>query len=276
MAEIDAARGAREEALKVHDARRAVAIRDPHLPFYQSHLRGLISLAHGEFDDAIGHLETAVRFSRSGAARAWYHMVPLELADAYLSAERKREAEAQITDVAPGIEGSPLVRPKAKLARVRAFAASETRYDSMFGEALSLLDAMPQAFERARTELAWGERLHRSNRKAQAVMHMERALAHFDALGAVGWADRARHELEAATGKVRQARPLRTDALTSQELRIARHAAAGMRDREIAAVLYLSPRTVESYLQSAYRKLEVSNRTQLAAVLAVDGVGPIA
>jgi DNA-binding NarL/FixJ family response regulator len=68
------------------------------------------------------------------------------------------------------------------------------------------------------------------------------------------------------------AQPRRTDVLSAQELRIAQHAAAGMRDREIAATLYLSPRTVESYLQSAYRKLDVSNRTQLAAVLAGDGI----
>ena len=63
--------------------------------------------------------------------------------------------------------------------------------------------------------------------------------------------------------------------LTAQELRIARHAAGGMRDREIAAALYLSPRTVESHLQSAYRKLDVSNRTQLTGVLAADGIAPL-
>jgi DNA-binding NarL/FixJ family response regulator len=49
-----------------------------------------------------------------------------------------------------------------------------------------------------------------------------------------------------------------------------------MRDREIAAKLYLSPRTVESYLQSAYRKLGVSNRTQLAGVLAAEGIRAVA
>lgn len=64
--------------------------------------------------------------------------------------------------------------------------------------------------------------------------------------------------------------------LSPQELRIARHVAAGLRDREIAALLYLSPRTVESHLQSAYRKLGGSNRTQLAAILAADGVRPVA
>jgi DNA-binding NarL/FixJ family response regulator len=131
---------------------------------------------------------------------------------------------------------------------------------------------MPQAFDRARTELAWGERLQRSKRSPEATTHMERALAHFAALGAVGWADRTRGELEVMTGQRHNAQPRRTDVLSAQELRIAQHAAAGMRDREIAATLYLSPRTVESYLQSAYRKLDVSNRTQLAAVLAGDGI----
>jgi DNA-binding CsgD family transcriptional regulator len=53
---------------------------------------------------------------------------------------------------------------------------------------------------------------------------------------------------------------------------VARHAASGLRDREIAALLYLSPRTVSSYLASAYRKVGVANRTQLAAVLAAEGV----
>lgn len=229
-------------------------------------------MACGEFAEAISHLEVAVPDIRSGPARAWYSLVPIELADAYLSAGRRGDAEAQLREIGPEIEGSPLLRPKAKLARVRAFAAAEGHYEAMFGATLSMLDRMPQAFDRARTELAWGERLQRSKRVSEAETHMERALAHFEALGAVGWADRTRGELEVMTGQRHNAQPRRTDVLSAQELRIAQHAAAGMRDREIAATLYLSPRTVESYLQSAYRKLDVSNRTQLAAVLAGDGI----
>ena len=272
MAEVDAARGAREDALRVHDARRGIAERDPHIVFYRSQLRAWICMARGEFAEAISHLELAVPDIRSGPARAWYSLLPLELADAYLSAGRRGDAEAQLREVGPEIEGSPLLRPKAKLARVRAFAAAEGHYDAMFGATLSMLDRMPQAFDRARTELAWGERLDRSKRASEAATHMERALAHFEALGAVGWADRTRGQLEVMTGQRHKAQPRRTDVLSAQELRIAQRAAAGMRDREIAATLYLSPRTVESYLQSAYRKLDVSNRTQLAAVLAGDGI----
>ena len=114
----------------------------------------------------------------------------------------------------------------------------------------------------------------RAGRAGDAVLHLEHALTRFEALGAVGWAERTRGELETATGTARPAQPRRTDVLTAQELRIARHAAAGMRDRDIAALLYLSPRTVESYLHSAYRKLGVSNRTQLAGILAADGIRP--
>ena len=107
------------------------------------------------------------------------------------------------------------------------------------------------------------------------VLHLEHALARFEALAAVGWAERTRLELESVTGSVHPAQPRRTDALTPQELRIARHAAGGMRDREIAAALYLSPRTVHSHLQHAYRKLDVANRTQLAGMLAADGIRPL-
>ncbi|HYM67641.1 MAG TPA: helix-turn-helix transcriptional regulator, partial [Patescibacteria group bacterium] len=273
MAEVEAGRGAREEALRVHEARRAFATRDPLATFYRSNLRGWLGIAAGDFAEAVTNLEIALRLSRSGPARAWYLLVPLELAEAYLGAGRRKEAEKLLGQVGPEIERSPLMRPRAKLARVRAFAAPEGRYDAGFAQTLALLEATPQPHDRARTELAWGERLGRSQRQAEAAVHFERALAQFEALGAAGWAERVRHEFEVLTGKARQVQPRRTEVLSAQELRIAQHAAAGMRDREIAAVLYLSPRTVESHLQSAYRKLEVVNRTQLAAVLAGDGIG---
>ena len=271
MAEVEWGRGAAEEALRAHDARRAT--RDPMQPFYKANLRGSLGIASGDFAVAIANFETALPFLHAGAARAWYLLVPLELAEAYLGVGRKKEAEAQLLRVGQEIERSPLRRPKAKLARARALAAPEGRYDSWFVETLALLEATPHAHDRARTELSWAERLGRSKRTAEAAVHFERALVHFEALGAVGWAERVRRELEGLTGQARVTQPRRTDVLSAQELRIAQHAAAGMRDREIAAVLYLSPRTVESHLQSAYRKLDVVNRTQLAAVMAGDGIG---
>jgi DNA-binding CsgD family transcriptional regulator len=237
---------------------------------------GVALVGAGRHEEAIPELEATLAFSRSDAVgpRAWYHLVPLELAEAYARAGRRRDAEALLLDDGPAIEWCRLSRPRAKLARVRGLLASEATIDTAFAAALTLLERTPHHLERARLSLNWGERLRETGRGADAVPRLEHALAAFNALGAGGWAERARRELEAAVGSPRPDRPRRIDALTPQELRVARHAAGGMRDREIAADLYLSPRTVESYLQSAYRKLGVSNRTQLAAVLASDGVQP--
>jgi DNA-binding CsgD family transcriptional regulator len=162
-----------------------------------------------------------------------------------------------------------------RLGRVRGLLAPDAKIDAAFGAARSLLEDAPHPFEEARVELAWGERLVLAGRAADAVPHLEHALTGFDALGATGWSARARRALAGATGTSVPTRAVRTDVLSAQELRVARHAAGGARDREIAALLYLSPRTVEAYLQSSYRKLGVGNRTQLAALLASEGITPL-
>jgi DNA-binding CsgD family transcriptional regulator len=237
---------------------------------------GRALLAAGEAEEAAPLLERAAAVVAAGTPRGWLRLVPLELAEAYVLAHRPADAERVLREVAPGVEACALLRPKAKLARVRGLLAAEARIDAAFGEAAALLEERPHHLERARVELNWGERLRRAGRARDAAVHLERAVTWFDALGCVGWAGRARGELEATGAVARRATERRTDALTPRELRIARHASAGLRDRDIAAVLYLSPRTVESHLQHAYRKLGVSNRTQLAAVLAADGVRPAA
>ncbi len=233
-------------------------------------------LALGRFEEATALLEVAAREFSAGTPRAWYRFITLDLAEAFAATRRRADAEVLVRDAVPGIEGCRLVRPRARLARVRALLAPERAIDVAFAQALVLLEEVPHVLEHARIELCWGERLWECGRSGEAVPQLEHALARFDALGAVGWSERARRALEAATGSRRPIQPRRTDVLTAQELRVARHAAGGMRDREIAASLYLSPRTVESYLQSAYRKLGVSNRTQLAGVLAAEGISALA
>lgn len=264
-----------EECLRAVEIKTRHWGRDPMREFYRATPLGFACLACGRFGEAISYLETAVEFVGSGAARAWYHLVPLELAEAYAAAGRLRDAETAVRGAAPGIERCRLARPKAKLARARALLAPERSLDAAFAAAAAAHGEAPQHLERARLELNWGERLRRARREADAAARLESALARFRALGATGWAERARVELEAASGSAKPLQPRRTDVLSPQELRIAQHAAGGLRDREIAAALYLSPRTVESYLQQAYRKLGVSNRTQLAAVLAADGIRPV-
>jgi DNA-binding CsgD family transcriptional regulator len=276
LAEVEASRGnvagvERGEAI----AREVPRYWNPLSAAHWELVHGRGRLAVGDFEEAARHLETAWQTLSARASRTWFHLVPLDLGEAYALAGARREAEAAVRRAAAGIEACRLVRPRARLARVRGLLAGEGRIDAAFSESLALLDQVPHQLERARLELNWGERLRAAGRLRDAVPHLDHALARFEALGADGWAGRARRVLEEASGVARPAQPRRTDVLTPQELRVARHAASGLRDREIAALLYLSPRTVHSHLQHAYRKLEVANRTQLAGVLAADGIRPL-
>ncbi len=123
----------------------------------------------------------------------------------------------------------------------------------------------------ARTELRLGERLRRERRPTEARAPLSSAHEAFETLGASGWAVQASAEL-AAAGE----RPKRDQAslprllldLTDQELRIALLVAEGVTNREAAAALFLSPKTIGYHLGKVYDKLGVRSRTELAHLLA--------
>jgi DNA-binding NarL/FixJ family response regulator len=121
-------------------------------------------------------------------------------------------------------------------------------------------------FERARTLLAFGRRLHRSCRRAEARERLREALERFQRLSANAWARQTEAELRAAGGRRR--REGDDHALTAQERRVAAAVQRGASNRDIAADLFLSPKTVEFHLRQIYRKLDVHSRTQLVAALA--------
>jgi DNA-binding CsgD family transcriptional regulator len=156
----------------------------------------------------------------------------------------------------------------AAAARCRGILA-EGGYGRHFEEALSHHEHDGQPFECARTQLAYAERLRRSKQRADARPFLSAALDTFTRLGARPWADRCRAELT-ATGGPTGPRPDRSqaDELTAQELKIALLVAQGLTNREVAASLFLSPKTIEHHLSAIYRKLDVKSRTQLARLLA--------
>ncbi|MFI6536357.1 AAA family ATPase [Nonomuraea sp. NPDC050547] len=122
-------------------------------------------------------------------------------------------------------------------------------------------------FERARTELLYGEWLRRARRRSDARTPLRSALEIFERLRAAPWAERARAELRATGDGVPVAEATAAhprDRLTAQELQVVRLAAEGHSSREIAAQLFLSKRTVEHHLYKAYPKLGVGNRRELA------------
>jgi DNA-binding CsgD family transcriptional regulator len=118
---------------------------------------------------------------------------------------------------------------------------------------------------RTMTELGARRRSAGERRAARAILRDAHDAAH--ACGATALCDRARAELLLAGGRPRPAAGAGADALTPAERRVAEIAASGATNREIARRLYLSPKTVEMHLRSAYRKLDLPGRSGLATVL---------
>ena len=151
----------------------------------------------------------------------------------------------------------------ARAARAFALLGDEDELDERFGEALRLHDEGTDTFERARTLLLLGARLRRARRRVDARGPLEEARADFERLGARLWADAASAELEATGLRARARRAGPVLDLTPRELQIAELLAEGRTTREVAAALFLSPKTVEYHLRHVYTKLDITSRAQL-------------
>ncbi|MFB7472960.1 AAA family ATPase [Kitasatospora sp. NPDC056184] len=166
-----------------------------------------------------------------------------------------------------GAAGTPWA--EAVRLRCQALLGPDELAESAYRAALDLHEGTHRPFERARTALLYGEWLRRERRRTEARPHLRAALETFERLGAAPWAERARTELT-ATGTAAPT-PAAAAAgvltvLTPQELQIARLAAQGLSNRDIAAQLFLSPRTVGHHLYKAYPKLGIASRTELVAL----------
>ncbi|MFC8044946.1 AAA family ATPase [Nocardia sp. NPDC057353] len=145
--------------------------------------------------------------------------------------------------------------------RCRALLTGDERYFR------AALESGARPLEQARTRLLYGEWLRRAKRKTEARAQLEPAAETFERAGAAPWAARARTELAAIGGGASTpAAPGPLARLTPQELQIVRLAARGLSNRDIAAQLFLSPRTVGHHLYKAYPKLGVAARGELAGL----------
>jgi DNA-binding CsgD family transcriptional regulator len=149
-------------------------------------------------------------------------------------------------------------------ARVRALVSEGEVAESLYRESIVHLSGSRVRLELARTHLLYGEWLRRERRRLDARNHLGTALEAFTSMGAEAFAGRAERELR-ATGEHARKRTVDTlDELTPQEEQIARLAAKGATNREIAAQLFITQSTVEYHLRKVFRKLDVKSRTQLA------------
>jgi DNA-binding CsgD family transcriptional regulator len=164
--------------------------------------------------------------------------------------------------------GAPSAQPR--VASCRALLADGDVATAHFEAALALGD-QARPFDLARIRLLFGEHLRRERRRGDARTKLRAALETFDRFGAEPWAERARVELRATGETARRRDPSTVDQLTAQELQIARYVADGLSNKEVAAQLFLSPRTIDAHLRSVFAKLAITSRTQLARLPLGDG-----
>jgi DNA-binding NarL/FixJ family response regulator len=148
-------------------------------------------------------------------------------------------------------------------ARSRALTITGREAEEHYREAIAHLGASLIAGEAARAHLLYGEWLRRAGRRQDAREELRTAHDLLSEMGAEGFASRAARELRATGEHPRKRTAQPTDALTAQELHIARLVATGATSREVGAQLFLSPRTIEAHLRNIFRKLGITSRREL-------------
>jgi ATP/maltotriose-dependent transcriptional regulator MalT len=152
---------------------------------------------------------------------------------------------------------------KGQEARSRALVSQGREAEQCYAEAVERLGRTPLRPDLARAHLLYGEWLRRENRRLDARHHLQAAYDLLDAIGADAFAERARRELLATGEKVRKREVNAYSQLTSQEEHIIRLARDGRSNREIAAELFISTRTVEWHFRKVFAKLGITSRRDL-------------
>src|SRR5215471_1775126 len=231
----------------------------------------ICQLASGILHNGLGRYEQALPEARQASEQAPELFVSAwalpEVIEAASRTGQTRVAAAALgrlaaatsvgrTDWGPGI-----------YARSRALLSDGEDAETAYREAIGRLGRTPLRPELARAHLLYGEWLRRKGRRVDARAQLRTAHGMFAAIGMAAFAERARRELAATGATARQRTVEAHDTLTPQEAQIAQLARAGMSSPEIAAQLFLSPRTVEWHLSKVFTKLDITSRQQLQRAL---------
>jgi DNA-binding CsgD family transcriptional regulator len=232
---------------------------------------GHLELSLGRITEAALALEPLVALTdRLNQGEPALVMWRPDLIEALARAGRSADAEAQLAILAAQAGATGGRWAQAAVLRSRGLLAGEDEFRAPFEEALALHAELPMPFELARTQLAYGERLRRAKARADAREPLRAALATFERLGATAWAERAVAELRATGHASGRRAESASSRLTPHELQVALLVSQGMTNREVAAALFLSPKTIEYHLGQIYRKLDVRGRSQLARLMTME------
>ena len=266
LAEIAAIRGPEDEARRLGDEVLAEATGRGLRGTAAFARRALVqlALATGRPDEALVQLEamwTLGAVVHRGLAR---HSVP-DLVEAAVRAGRPELGAERLPGYLSWAQAAGFAEAGALAARSRALLAGPDEADALFEESLRLHAVSGQPMQQARTALLYGEQLRRHRRRVDARGYLRLAADTFGRLGAACWVQRAQDELRATgeTIRKRDDQGQAIDRLTHQELQVARAVSQGLTNREAAAQLFISPRTVDHHLRSIYRKFGITSRAEL-------------
>ncbi|MFG6192158.1 AAA family ATPase [Nonomuraea sp. JJY05] len=231
--------------------------------FYARRALGLIELVAGRYREAVRHFEAVGAWDADAPPDLAMGIVP-DLVEALVRAGERDRAAAATARYAQWTERIASPGLGALTARCRALVRTGGA-DAHYAESLRLHARSDAPLEHARTQLLFGERLRRDRRRSEAQEHLRAAAETFRRVGALTWADRALGELRATgeSGRTRTPEADTLSTLTPQELRITLAVGEGLTNREIAAQLFLSPRTVDYHLRKVFQKAGIASRAEL-------------
>jgi DNA-binding CsgD family transcriptional regulator len=259
---IDALRGDTDRTVPLIQAMIETAIKSGHgrVIFFAHYVAAVLYNGLGRHAEALAHARQVIEsdalgyqtFAAGELAEAASREGDTELLS-YVSTWMQVRAAATPTEWALGMS-----------ARIQALEAGATDAEALYQESIVHFGKTPLRIELARSQLLYGEWLRRERRHLDARVELRTALRLFREFGVEAFGDRARIELEATGERIRPRAAASEAQLTPQESQVARLAAQGLTNREIAARLFIGESTVEYHLVKVFRKLDVRTRTQLA------------
>lgn len=229
----------------------------------------LVRAAQGNWEEA-ADLACSIGRTYPYAAGAHLHGIPWRCvaAEAFARLGQTDRARDLLDEQRPLTRTWGTRRQQATLLRAEAQVVDLTRGTILCRQATELLGPTQLRGEQARTRLLLGMLLRRANQRTEARTELARALDLAAACNADGLAAAATEELKATGARPRRQRLYGADALTASEERVARLAADGASNPQIARTLFVARKTVETQLSTAYRKLGITGRAELREALA--------
>jgi DNA-binding CsgD family transcriptional regulator len=223
-------------------------------------LQALMHNAAGQYDKALSRAHIGCEYDEVMA----YNLSLVELVEAGVRSAQPEEAATAFDRLQERTSAAGTGWALGVESRSRGLLHDD---EAAYVESIEQLTRSRAAVDLARSRLVYGEWLRRENRRVDAREQLRAAHESFTRMGAEAFAERARRELVATGETARRVTADNWDALTPQELQVARLARDGYTNPEIGAQLFISPRTVEYHLRKVFRKLDVTSRRGLRDAL---------